>query len=297
MPITIKKLSSSQVEITDEISAEEFNSFIDKAALEIGKSVEVEGFRQGKAPKEVVKQKIGEGRVLQEAAQMVIGDTYTKAVLENKLEPLGQPEVEILKMAPGNPLQFKIKVYVMPEIKLPDYKKIASQIKVKKAEVTKEDIENMRKEKERVEKEKSAREMIDKISEKSEMEIPPVLIMSERERMVAEMKRTASQVLNMEFDEYLKKLGKSEEEFLKSLEPEAEKRVKDALVIKEIGKKENIEASDEEIKKEVEHVLSHYPDQQKEGKINMEALQEYAKGALRDEKTVKFLEDLAKTSD
>jgi len=60
-----------------------------------------------------------------------VRENYLKAVSENKLEPLGQPEIQMEKMAPNNPLQFKAKISVLPEFQLPDYKKVVSQVEKK----------------------------------------------------------------------------------------------------------------------------------------------------------------------
>ena len=106
MQSSIQKLNNSQLELKIEVPAEEFQGFIDKSVLNLGKEIEVEGFRKGHAPKEMIEKQIGQDKILQEASQECIRENYIKAIRqlaeEQKLEPLGQPEIEILKLASGN---------------------------------------------------------------------------------------------------------------------------------------------------------------------------------------------------
>jgi len=63
---------------------------------------------------------------------MALADIYLAIVKNEKLNVIGRPEVTITKLAPGNPVEFKIQTAVMPEITLPDYKNIASSVSVEK---------------------------------------------------------------------------------------------------------------------------------------------------------------------
>ena len=272
-----------------EIPVEDLDSFIEKAVLEFGKDLEIEGFRKGHAPKEIIKEKIGQQKILQTAAEMAIRENYLKAVSENKIEPLGQPKIEILKLASCNPLEFKATVPVLPQIKLPDYKKIASQVKKREVEVTPEEIAKLKAEKERMEKERMRSEILEKIAKESEIETPEILIESEKKRQLENLKKQVPQMLGISFEDYLKRINKNETELLDSLWSEAQRRVKNSLILKEIGKKENIEAQDQEVKNEMEKILKNYP-QTKD--LDLERIKEYTKEVIRDEKTLQILENL-----
>ena len=142
MKSTVKELSKTEVEIEVEIPSEEFNQFIEKAILNMGKDLEVEGFRKGKAPKEIIKEKIGHENIMIEAADSAIKANYGKALLENKVEAISQPEINILKLAPNNPLIFKAKTTILPKIDLPDYRKIVKKVERKEASVEESEVEN-----------------------------------------------------------------------------------------------------------------------------------------------------------
>lgn len=141
MKFTLNKLPKSEVEIEVEIEAKELDKFFDEAVLELSSGVEVQGFRKGKAPSSVVIEKIGMDKIMLEAAEHAISHFYQKIVSEAKIEPISKPEIQIQKLAKGNPLIFKAKTFVLPEITMPDYKAIASKTKKNKVSVEEKEVE------------------------------------------------------------------------------------------------------------------------------------------------------------
>lgn len=124
MQVNVKDLEKSQVEISVEMDSAEFQPYIEKGAIKASEKVKIEGFRPGKVPYDILKQKIGEMTILEEAAHIAIHKNIDKLFKEHLSgkEPVGQPSVEITKLAPANPLEFKIKMAVLPSIKLGTYK-------------------------------------------------------------------------------------------------------------------------------------------------------------------------------
>ncbi|MCK4592478.1 trigger factor [Candidatus Parcubacteria bacterium] len=134
MKTQIKDLPKSQKEITVEIPVEEMEKYMNRALDKLAKNIKVDGFRDGKVPKNVTKKQLGEAAIFEEASHIAIEDSYLKAIKENKLEPIGQPKAEIIKAAPGNPLEYKITITVMPEVSLGEYKKVSGKIEKIKLE-------------------------------------------------------------------------------------------------------------------------------------------------------------------
>lgn len=134
MKVELKKLPKSEIEMTVELDPTEWGKFIDDATKEVAKEVKIDGFRPGNAPKDLVEKTAGKGRILEKAADMALQKTFPKAAQEQKVQIIGRPEVQIIKIAEGNPFEFKVRGAVMPEIKLADYKKIAQAIKPPKKE-------------------------------------------------------------------------------------------------------------------------------------------------------------------
>ena len=291
MKVDIKKLPKSEVEIKVEVPYEEYQSYKEKALLELAKNFQKEGFRKGKVPTDMVEKELGEEKVMAEAAELCIKDNYIKAIKENKIEALGQPKVEILKLAPGNPVEFKATVSVMPEIQLPDYRKIASGIQKKEITVTESEIAKLKEQKERNERERLRQEVLEKIGKESKVEIPPILLESEQGRMLENLKQQVGQMLGMSFDAYLQKIGKNESEVFDSLKPEAEKKVLNSLVLKEIAKQENLDATEDEIKAESDKITKQYP---QVGQLDQERIREYSKDVIKNEKAFKLLEEAIK---
>jgi len=423
MKAKIKKLPKSEIEVEIEISPEEFDKFIEKATFELGKNLEVEGFRKEKIPKEIIEKEIGQERILKEAAEKAIKESYTKVIAENKIEVLGQPEIEILKAVQGNSFLFRIKTAVLPEIQLPDYKKIASEVKKKEIYVQEKEVEETLKwlqksrakfsqilrpcqtgdfveieyscsliengkiqkdgfilgqghliegfeenligmrqgeekefslefpprhfqnnlagktanfrtkmvsvklvelpeindqfaqslgnfenldslkfsiregiklEKEFGESQRIRQEILEKIAQEIFWEIPKILINEEEKRMMENFKNTVKEKLGISFSEYLSKIGKTEDNLTNSFFLEAEKKIKNALILREISKKEGILASKEEVKEKINELLKNYPDVKKAKEIDLEKLKSYYEEVIKSEKTLQFLESFSK---
>jgi FKBP-type peptidyl-prolyl cis-trans isomerase (trigger factor) len=285
---SIQKLAKSQLEIKFEVPAEEFQVFVEKAIVKLGEHVEIEGFRKGKAPKEMIEKALREETIYKEASQECVKENYLKVIKDEGIEPLGQPEISILKLAPGNPLEFKATVAVLPDITIADYKEIVPKIKKKEVKVTPEEIEKLKQEKEKMEKEKVRQEILDKIASGSKMEIPEILIDSEKNRMLITIKEQVPQMLGIGFEEYLKKINKTEKEILDSFLPEAERRIKNSLILREIQRKENFEVSEKELSEEMSVIAKSNPN------LDQSQLKDYTESVIKNEKAFEYLESLLK---
>jgi len=124
MKYDFKKLPGSKIELKVSLSEKYFQPYLDKAVAHIVEHVELPGFRKGKAPKELVLQKVGEFSMYEEAAESAIKETYLKIADENKWEPIGKPEVTVKKLAPKNPFEYDVVFEIMPEVKISDRYKI-----------------------------------------------------------------------------------------------------------------------------------------------------------------------------
>jgi len=136
MKITRKDQKNSIVELTVIFDKAEFAKAEETALRKIATTVKVDGFRKGHIPEAVVRQKVGEGAIKQEAIDLAISQGYMEALQKEKLHPLVQPEVSIEKM---DPLEFKISVQVYPEVKLG--KIDTSKVKIVASKVTKKEID------------------------------------------------------------------------------------------------------------------------------------------------------------
>lgn len=139
MNVQKKELGKSQVELIIELSVEEFQPHIKSGVVKVSQEVKIEGFRPGKATYEILKSKIGEMSILEEAARIAINKTLNQAIKEQITEQLvGQPQVDITKLAPDNPLEYKAIITILPDVQLGDYKN--AKIKLVKPEVKDDEV-------------------------------------------------------------------------------------------------------------------------------------------------------------
>lgn len=422
MKTSFRKLPKSEVEIDFEMDAEEFGKHAEGALLRFKESVKLDGFRHGHAPLNMVEQKVGSENLLMEAGDSAIKDAYGKFMAENNLEPIGSPKVKITKIAKGSPFEFKVKAVVLPEIKLPDYKKIATGVKSEQVSVDNKEVEeslaylqksrakfsqvdrgaekkdfveieyqneringgkavkdklildeggfmkefennllgmkageekefmakfpentpdktiagkesnfkvkivsvqkmelpplddefakvighfgnlaalkdNLKEgivmEKSEAEKQRKRSEIMEKIAEKVFVELPEKMIDYETQRLLENMKNQITQGLKISFEEYLASIIKTEEEIRKSFVPQAEKRLKESLILREIGKTEQVKASKEETEEEMNKIIKNYSKNQIE-KIDIAKFKEYTEKVIANEKIFQLLEKLSR---
>jgi len=139
----VETLNPTRVKLTVEVPFDELKSSLDAAYKTIGSQINVPGFRAGKVPARIIDQRVGRGAVLQEAVNDALPRFYGQAVEENKIRPLGQPEVDVTEVPAeeGQDLKFTIEVDVRPELVLPDYEGIAIEVDVVDGEATAADVE------------------------------------------------------------------------------------------------------------------------------------------------------------
>ncbi|MBI4385320.1 trigger factor [Candidatus Parcubacteria bacterium] len=140
MKTAVGKQTGLQVSLTVELAPEEFEPYWERAVSVLGREVREPGFRPGKAPSQIVVGKIGAGAVLDRAARLAVEKTYPRALEEQGLETVGEPRIEILKVARANPFIYRAVLAVPPEITLPDWRTIARSIPLEEAAVTEQEV-------------------------------------------------------------------------------------------------------------------------------------------------------------
>lgn len=147
MEYTAKTLPGSEVELTITVKNNDYKNDLQEAAKRLSERASLKGFRPGKAPYDMVKQQLGEQKILEEALETIVQKNFFEAVTKEKLMTIGMPLVTLEKVAPGNDLVFKAKVALMPTVKLPGLKSIkikGKEVKVDDKEVD-ETLEGLRK--------------------------------------------------------------------------------------------------------------------------------------------------------
>ncbi len=118
----------------------------EKAYKYLSEKTEIEGFRKGNVPKDILIKKVGQEVFLQQCAEQAVNDAFPEILKKEQLQMIGYPAINITSLGEEKDLEFAIELTVYPEVKLPDYKTIAKNTeKTPVAEVTKEDLEKVEK--------------------------------------------------------------------------------------------------------------------------------------------------------
>ncbi len=142
--------------IEGEITLEAIEEEKIEALRNITANFKAPGFRPGKVPEAIIKEHISEQELFEDGAQEALKLAYPEILEDYDIRPLTYPRVEVKKFELGKPVEFTIRVGVIPEFKLPNYKALAKDVpletpKVEDAEVEKfiKDIEEARSTKEK----------------------------------------------------------------------------------------------------------------------------------------------------
>jgi trigger factor len=335
--IKINKLPKSEVEIEVSIPKEVLENARTKAIKSLGENLEIDGFRKGHIPEKVIAEKAGEALILDESADIVLKEHFPKIIEQENFDIIGQPKISITKIALGNPFEFKAVFAVLPEITLPDYKKISKEVKEKnekkeeKIEVTEKEVddvllqirknkahidwshsasasrdehgnlvhdhpdfskeenlpplddelaksagnfkdlselkekvnENIKAEKEHRAKDKLRAEMIEAILKEIKVELPEVLVESETNKSLAQMKDDVAR-MGGKWEDYLAHTKKKEEDLKKELRENSEKKALTQLVFNKIAEVEKIEPNKDILENEMKEIMKMYPEAKEE---------------------------------
>ncbi len=419
---TIENPTKNTVKLTITVKTNELQPYLEAAAQEISQETEIPGFRAGKATYDAVKRRVGEMKIYETALESIVRHTYIETINSHNIETVGEPKINIEKMAPGNDLVYTVEAALMPKItKMADWKKLT--IEARPVEVTDEDTEralkdiqrmqtkevretkehaatkddkliinmnmkqagvpidggqavdnavylcedhyipgfcdqlvglkegdkktftlkfpdshyqknlagsnidfdvtvkevyrlehpdlndkfaaslgqknmaalrglikqNISAEKEREEMIRQERAMLETIAEKSTFEeIPEVLINDEIHKMVHELERTVEDQ-GGNFDDYLKSIKKTLGELKLELTPEAIKRIKVALIIREVARQEGIQAEEKEVDEELDKMAERYEDKELKKRVYSPQNRDYIEVIMRNRKVIDML--------
>jgi trigger factor len=111
----------------------------ERAVARVNKQVTIPGFRKGKAPRRILETHVGKDAIKEEAFELLASEAYRKAVDENKLVPVADPELKEQKFEEGQPMEVTLLVTLRPEPELGEYKNLDVKKEVK--EITDADID------------------------------------------------------------------------------------------------------------------------------------------------------------
>ena len=259
----------------------DFEGFVDGVAFEGGKA---EGHEL----------EIGSGTFIPGFEEQLIG-----MELENEKEiKVTFPKEYFSKDLAGKDATFKVKLHDIKKKELPElddeFAKDVSEFDTLE-ELKKSIKEKLTKNNEQREKYETEEAVLKAVCEDSKLDIPSGMIELEIDNMLKDFEQRLSyQGLNLE--QYLKMIGKTEEEMRKEYEPQAIEAIKSRLVLEAIMKAEKIEASEEEIKAKMEEMAKSYGKDVEELSKN-ENLKNYLAEGIKSEKALEFIVNNAKVTE
>ncbi|MEQ8313766.1 MAG: trigger factor [Gammaproteobacteria bacterium] len=140
MQVSVETTEGLERKMTVAVPSERVDTAVNERLQEAAKTIRLNGFRKGKVPMKVVKNRFGEG-VRQEVVGEIMNQSYYEAISQESLRPAGQPRIEPTNFAEGQDLEFTAVFEVFPEIELPDFSKVEAERLT--AELSDEDIDEM----------------------------------------------------------------------------------------------------------------------------------------------------------
>lgn len=119
--VDLEKLEQNQVRLTIEVDAAAVDAALEKSFQQVARRVNIPGFRRGKAPRAIVERYVGKGAILEGALDALLAPSYREALDEAQIEPIAQPDVDIIEFDAGKPLRYTATVTVKPEVALGQY--------------------------------------------------------------------------------------------------------------------------------------------------------------------------------
>ena len=251
---TIEWLRQSRAKLTDKDSGLEKG---DMAEIHFEFLGDKEGFPKGEQHDSFV---LGKDYYIQGMEQALMGMKKEEEKTFEAIVPMGQGGEKQEKV------EVKVLVHGVKKVELPEINDawVKSLGKFEALADLKQDIKKgITEEKEMAEQEKKRALVLEKICEKTKLEVPQSLIARETQALLNNLKNRVSAEVGIPFSKYLEQIKKTEEDINKEYEKIGEERVRAYLVLSQIEKDEKIEASEQEINNKIEKIISQYPDKEK----------------------------------
>lgn len=134
MKTTVKKLSDTNVCLTITLGADELNAAEQVALTKMARDLKVPGFRKGKVPVSVAAKHVNPMALQEQVLDNALSKAVAEAFMNEKLQALERPSVEVKKFVPNQEVEFTAEATVVPPVKLGDYKKLKAKAQTVKVE-------------------------------------------------------------------------------------------------------------------------------------------------------------------
>ena len=284
---TLKKLPKGTFEITVKMPWAMIEKETEKAFQTLAEMLEVEGYRKGKAPKELAKKQKKKEAIYQQIIRTLFPDIYAEIIKKEELKPVISPRVDLKQAKENEDWELVFTLAEKPSVKLGDYKKTLADIKVKRgkadiwvpgteAKPVDDDKEKARKQQELL------NEMLTALLQLSTVEISEFIL---EEELNSRLSRLVDDIqkLGMNTETYLQSKNITMEQLREQFLKEIVETHSLEFALNEIAEKENISVENDELEKLFVSI--------KDNKERVAAMQNayYYAALLRKQKTLDFL--------
>lgn len=122
LSVVTEQLPKSQVGMTIEVPAEMVDATYERVLNRLVSRAKIEGFRPGRAPRALVEARVGPAALREEVVETMVPQVIQQALEEKSIDPIDNPDVQVLELERGRPARLKATISVMPEVNLADIK-------------------------------------------------------------------------------------------------------------------------------------------------------------------------------
>ncbi|NCU29619.1 trigger factor [Candidatus Saccharibacteria bacterium] len=141
MKTSVKHLSDTKVKLTISLDKSELDPAKQVALHKISRTIKIAGFRKGRAPLSVIEKNVDPSTLQEEIINNALSKAVADAFLQENLQALDRPQVEVLKFVPNQELEFTAESEIIPEVKLGDYRKLKATMA--KTSVSDKDVDEI----------------------------------------------------------------------------------------------------------------------------------------------------------
>lgn len=277
----LEKKDNGNLQLTITLPWNSVKKAYDQVLKNKAAKVTIAGFRQGKAPLNLVKKTVGLETLLRETLQAILPEAYLQAVKEHQLKPIVQPKIQVRNMAEGQDWRLEATTAEKPKITLGNYQETVKKgLKEVKIWVPgKEEKKEEKKEEEKSESEKLSK-LFAVLLKTVKISLPQILIEQEVNRQLASLLEQIDK-LGLTLEAYLNSIQKTVKQLRQEYQERAERTLKIDFILAAIAEDLKIQVDNKEVEEMIEKTAK-----TKEEKAKLKASQYYFASLLRRRKTL-----------
>ena len=283
MNTKVTKHTDRTVELAITIPWNEIKTQYDKTVDELIKHVEIKGFRKGKAPRAQAEKELNKSKVYEEVIKHIVPESYTKAVRDNNIKPIIQPDIRLDKAKDEEDWQITAITAEMPEIKADNYKKV---IQDAKGDMKKDDLWLPGKDNNeqsvmnnREKRQKMLNAILESLLINTDLTIPSIMVKNETDRRLTNLLDEIKK-LGLTIETYAKSKNLTPDQVRSQVEQEVTNTYKLEFLLDYITEKENITVDEKEIADAIDKI------EDKKEKEAVEKNKYYLANMIRRQKTL-----------